>query len=374
MRVWERLRAWSDEEAQSALMYRRLAETARLHAADKADLWRGRDLEGALLWREAVHPTQLWAERYAPGFEAAMTFLDKCVAAHDAEVAEGVATERRTAEAEREKVQTRRKYRRALIGMVVVLVAAMAVTLELYLISSANAKELAATRREQEAKAQQEAATAQQAAATAAIVSAKESQKEANLLQSSVKKQIVETGELYAGAREAVRQYSVVPTQALDRSEVAHRFDALTRVTAAAQSTPAAKRSEITVEYFRKPTDTADLGAALTDLGFRVDAKAMRNPNVTNAIWYGAEVPEESVKLVAYALIRAGYDLVGIQPQSDPTAKRKVIQVGHNVRLESQAPLTSETIAATPLAELRRVEAPVRRPVFRLGVEKPVAQ
>jgi hypothetical protein len=155
---------------------------------------------------------------------------------------------------------------------------------------------------------------------------------------------------------------------------VAHRFDALTRVTALAQSTPAAARSEITVEYFRKPTDTADLGAALTDLGFRVDPKAMRNPNVTNAIWYGAEVREESVKLVAYALIRAGYDLVGIQPQSDPTAKRKVIQVGHNVRLESEEPLTSETIAATPLAELRRVEAPVRRQDFRLGVEKPVAQ
>ena len=378
MRVWERLRSWVDDEAQSAQMYRRLAETARLHAADKADLWRGRDLEGALLWREAVHPTQLWAERYAPGFDAAMAFLDKGVAAREAEVAERVAAERRTAEAEQEKVQTRRKYRRALIGLVVVLVAVIAVALEFFLISRANAKEVAAARREQAAKAQQAAATAQQAAATAAIASAKESQKEANLLQSSVKKQIVETGELYAGAREAVRQYSIVPARSLDRPEVAHRFDALTRVTALAQSTPKAERSEITVEYFFKPTDAADLGAALTELGFEVDRKEARNPNVTNALWYGSEVPEESVKLVAYALIRAGYDLVAIQPQSDPKVKPKVIQVGHNGRLQSEEPFTAELIAATPLAELRRVEVAEKRPVKPLetpasmmSVEKP---
>src|SRR5262249_41950446 len=48
MRVWERLKAWADEEAQSARLYRRLAETAVLHAVGKASLWRDRDLQLAL--------------------------------------------------------------------------------------------------------------------------------------------------------------------------------------------------------------------------------------------------------------------------------------------------------------------------------------
>ena len=47
MRVWVRLTAWSDEEAQSAQLYRRLSETARLHAQDKAGPWRDPELQVA---------------------------------------------------------------------------------------------------------------------------------------------------------------------------------------------------------------------------------------------------------------------------------------------------------------------------------------
>lgn len=57
MRVWERLETWADEEAQSARLYRRLAETAALHAAGKASLWRDLDLQLALDWREKERPT-----------------------------------------------------------------------------------------------------------------------------------------------------------------------------------------------------------------------------------------------------------------------------------------------------------------------------
>ena len=37
MRVWERLQAWAEEEAQSARLYRRLAETAMLHEAGQGE-------------------------------------------------------------------------------------------------------------------------------------------------------------------------------------------------------------------------------------------------------------------------------------------------------------------------------------------------
>jgi energy-coupling factor transporter ATP-binding protein EcfA2/cold shock CspA family protein len=354
MRVWERLRNWSDEEAQSALTYRRLAETARLHAADKASLWRGRDLEGALSWREEVHPTPLWAERYAPGFDAAMEFLEKCVAGRKAEEAERLATQYRTENAEFETAETRRRYRRFAVVASIVFAVLVVVASQLYLIVRANRRTLAATARE-------ETANARQAEAAKAIARARASQERANELQTTVTKQIVQTGALFEGAREAVKQFSVNPEQPLDRSEVAQRFDALTRVSALADDVPRVQRSGITVEYFRKPTDATDVGAALEQLGFKVDSKTMINPNVTNAIWYGAEVPEDSVKLVAFALIRAGYDLVGIQPQSDPSIKRNVIQVGHNGRLAEEKPFTAEEIGATPVAQLQRVEtdAPV---------------
>ncbi|MEO1525726.1 MAG: SUMF1/EgtB/PvdO family nonheme iron enzyme [Planctomycetota bacterium] len=77
MRVWKRLRGWADEEARSAQMYRRLVQTAELYKQNKAALWTDPDLRLALAWRGEQQPTRDWAERYEPGFENAMTFLDE---------------------------------------------------------------------------------------------------------------------------------------------------------------------------------------------------------------------------------------------------------------------------------------------------------
>ena len=77
MRVWRSLRNWVDEEAQSAKIYRRLADTATLFKEDKAGLYRDPDLQIALSWREENQPNKTWADRYYPGFEGAMAFLDE---------------------------------------------------------------------------------------------------------------------------------------------------------------------------------------------------------------------------------------------------------------------------------------------------------
>jgi energy-coupling factor transporter ATP-binding protein EcfA2 len=349
MRVWERLRVWSDEEAQSALAYRRLAETARLHAADKADLWRGRDLEGATLWRDTTDPTQLWAERYAPGFTAAMEFLDKCVAADAAEKRQEAEAARRAADVEQKMARTQRRYRTAVITATVVVAALIGIALQLSFVNRVNQKEIEAARLK-------EKASAQEAAAQQALARARTREVRANVLESTVSKQIA-TGVLLEGAREAVQEYSVNPTETLRPPEVANRFSALTRASAIAESTPATERSGITIEYFRKPSDAGDLSATFKQLGFKVQPKPMRNPNVTNSIWYSSDVPEDSVKLVAYALIRAGYDLVGIQPLGDRPGRTRIMQVGHNVGLETETPFTAEMIGATSLAALYRVEA-----------------
>lgn len=76
MRVWNRLKSWADEEAVSARMYRRVAETAALHAAGKAAWWRDPDLQVALDWRRNQEPSAAWAEQYQGGFDVTMSFLD----------------------------------------------------------------------------------------------------------------------------------------------------------------------------------------------------------------------------------------------------------------------------------------------------------
>jgi hypothetical protein len=85
MRVWQRLRRWVDEEAQSAGIYRRLVETAELHARGRAGLYHDPDLGIALSWREEDRPNPAWAGLYGGDFHAAMGFLDQSQAESERE-------------------------------------------------------------------------------------------------------------------------------------------------------------------------------------------------------------------------------------------------------------------------------------------------
>jgi len=97
MRAWRSLRNWVDEEAQSAKIYRRLADTATLYHEDKAGLYRDPDLQIALSWRDENRPNKTWADRYYPGFDGAMAFLDQ---SHD----EAIRDEREREEARQREV------------------------------------------------------------------------------------------------------------------------------------------------------------------------------------------------------------------------------------------------------------------------------
>ncbi len=88
MRVWERLKVWAEEEAQSAQVVLRLSETATLHAAGKAGPWRDPDLQLALDWRKKEEPSATWAGLYRGGFEPAMAFLVESEALRDKEIHE----------------------------------------------------------------------------------------------------------------------------------------------------------------------------------------------------------------------------------------------------------------------------------------------
>jgi tetratricopeptide (TPR) repeat protein len=85
IRGWRRMRQWVEEEAESARQYRRLADTASRHAQGVAGLLRDPDLQNVLTWHDRERPNPDWANRYVPGFEQAMTFLEQSRLAREAE-------------------------------------------------------------------------------------------------------------------------------------------------------------------------------------------------------------------------------------------------------------------------------------------------
>jgi WD40 repeat protein len=76
IRRWQRLKKWTDAEAESATLYRRLEESACRWYKGQAALWRRPDLETALTWRKKEHPNAVWAKRYGEHFDLAMRFLE----------------------------------------------------------------------------------------------------------------------------------------------------------------------------------------------------------------------------------------------------------------------------------------------------------
>jgi WD40 repeat protein/energy-coupling factor transporter ATP-binding protein EcfA2 len=78
IRIWEKLKVWSDEEANKAEDYHRLVEAYNL-----GDLLSKRSLEVALDWRKKYNPDEAWAEMYpdksgkAIDFNAVMRFLEE---------------------------------------------------------------------------------------------------------------------------------------------------------------------------------------------------------------------------------------------------------------------------------------------------------
>jgi WD40 repeat protein len=83
IRHWDRLRGWVADEAESAEIYRRLDQTARLWTEGLAGLWGSPDLDQALRWKDRARPNKSWAARYGGNFIRAIRFLDESVADRD---------------------------------------------------------------------------------------------------------------------------------------------------------------------------------------------------------------------------------------------------------------------------------------------------
>lgn len=77
IRQWPRLRHWVRDEARSRDIYRRLTNSAERWGRGEAALLRDPDLQIATDWWTETQPNQVWADRYDPGFEPAVAYLDR---------------------------------------------------------------------------------------------------------------------------------------------------------------------------------------------------------------------------------------------------------------------------------------------------------
>ncbi len=118
IRQWKQLNKWVEQEAESAEIYQRLEQTARLWKEGKAALWSTPDLDIAIKWKEEEHPTSEWAKRYGSNFDLSIKFLN---ASAQAQKKKHLQEERQRQE---ELRRTRRQLTWAVIGLIIALVLA----------------------------------------------------------------------------------------------------------------------------------------------------------------------------------------------------------------------------------------------------------
>jgi len=172
MRGWQRLRGWVEAEAQSARIFRRLLETARLWYNGKAGHFRDPDLQIAVSWRKQESPNAAWAEEYGGDFKTAIAFLETSSVEAQAERQDKEATRKRELDQARQLAQSQqlrlehqqrsaRKLRKLIGGLAVVaVIAGLACVAALFANHRANTQ--AENARQSATKATQSAQQAKQ--------------------------------------------------------------------------------------------------------------------------------------------------------------------------------------------------------------------
>jgi len=254
MRVWQRLRGWVDQEARSAQIYRRLSETAELNAAGRAALLRPPDLPLALDWQAREQPTAAWADRYRPGMDAALQFLQHSQQAYDEEVR----AEHAEADERDQLRQQGRRTRRLLIGagvigsVLVVMFSAMG-----WLYRDANRERGRANIEAARSAQAERTARAAQAKAETALLAARRANDQRGWQQKVYSNALSGNKELQQEIQRAVRDRRAVYLQYADPDQ-RRAVEALRpHLGAAGWSAPTSERvqsapSNAQIRYFRK--------------------------------------------------------------------------------------------------------------------------
>ncbi len=132
IRNWRRLKDWVKDEAESARIYRRLADSAVAYRDQAGGLLDDVTLQYVLRWREKSNPDHAWGVRYHPEFELAMAYVDESRAARDARIAAEREREQRELETARafadKQARSARRLRRLTGALFVIVLFALAST------------------------------------------------------------------------------------------------------------------------------------------------------------------------------------------------------------------------------------------------------
>lgn len=276
MRVWDRLRAWADEEAQSAQTYRRLTEIAELELAGSAGLLRQPDLQFAIDWQRRQQPNAAWAGRYRAGFETMRDFLQRSESAFESDL--------RAEAAQREQqAQVAREQRRArlikLWSLPVIALLGSVTLLMFYLAQEAVSARTIATQEATAARLAQADAVREATVANEARQQAEEALAEARRTSNAAKEQTQLYAEValkapelrnaIAQAQQEVQSKSLVYLQFADSSQEAMIERLRRQLNKDGYTAPGSEQvkvvpSRLELRYFRK--EDADDAAALADL------------------------------------------------------------------------------------------------------------
>jgi len=128
------------------------------------------------------------------------------------------------------------------------------------------------------------------------------------------------------------------------------------------------RRSQLTITQYAKSLERevnlAVVVRSLEKFGFRIESKTSKLPIKTNAIWFGADVENDDVRLVALTLMGAGVEIRWISRFNDSEGrKRAKIEIGSWTKVTELEPWTTrDVVKITELANVGNPANPGLRP------------
>ena len=120
--------------------------------------------------------------------------------------------------------------------------------------------------------------------------------------------------------------------------------------TASTQTQTVQRSRPIIVSYVAKGINAEVLNPVFKKLGFTAETRSAKGATVTsNVIYYSQDVSVDDVKVIAFALIRAGLQIRAIRPLPPTDTRSAKIEVAAVPDLQTQPPLTVETIRSSSL-------------------------
>jgi hypothetical protein len=102
----------------------------------------------------------------------------------------------------------------------------------------------------------------------------------------------------------------------------------------------------ITLTYYQKGADQGRVGSSLQDYGFDLSVREGKNNTETNFLVFGTQINNNSVKLAALALLRAGVKLKAIA-KFNAVGKANQMQIGSWSFVEKEKVITLDSIMNT---------------------------